>query len=111
LESGQGLPRTECPSLKAEVARADPQLVSQVHPMSLALCPWAWSISRSWCMLTVPLGGRRGRDVVEMPAERTRLHGTAGVVSRARAKEEVRYNGLQAWVWMLAQFVGGGLIH
>lgn len=74
MEDGQGFSRAEqrqdAPQ-KAEVARADPQLGSQVRPMSLASRPWTWSISRSWRMLTVPLGGQKregcGGDAGTLP--------------------------------------------
>lgn len=54
-----------CPSLKAELACADPQLLSQVRSMSLAHCPWTWSMAHAY---------GRGRDVVEMPVAFTRGH-------------------------------------
>jgi hypothetical protein len=55
------------------------------------------NLADQWRMLTVSFwgGDRRGRDEVEMPvALPARLHGEAGV---DRAKEEIRYNGLQVW--------------
>ena len=76
--------------MKAEVARADPQLVRQVGPMSLVIPAGLVQLGDSCRMLTVPLGGR-GRDAEAMPvafAQCTRLHGEPGV---DRAKEEVRY--------------------
>ncbi len=88
LEGGQGFSRTVlrtepgCPQ-KAEAAGADPQLGNQVRPMFWLNCRGPGSISRSWRMLTVPLGGGRGgRDVVEMPVALPEAERAQGCMER-----------------------------
>jgi hypothetical protein len=95
--------------LKAEVARADPQLVSQVDP-----CLWhdvrgPGQLADHAACLLCHCGGGRGRDVEELPVafpQGTKLHGEPGV---DRAKEEVRYNGCRCGAEAGA-VVGGELI-